>query len=193
MTRILLAVALSGSLVGQAPAPSPAPVQLAPASLPSRTPVQLVPESLAEFATAYRAEFGQNPDALHRDGTKYHAYRYRNPGTVMIGMARWVLVDSAGSMNLSSEPQTVSRSETDKSFARESHITLPIAVDPIVVDHPCFRQRQDMPNSHIMTPTDDVRRCRRMRRHRGRWCCWRRWLTPRRRHRQSWCSRRRRR
>ena len=155
MTRILFAVALSGLLVGQAPAPSPAPVQLVPAPLPSRVPVQLVPESLAEFASAYRAEFGRDPDAAHLDGTKYHAYRYRNPGNVMIGMARWVLVDSAGSMNVSGEPGTVTRGGIDKTFARDSHITLPIGVDPIVVDHPCFRQRQDIPNSHVMSPTGD--------------------------------------
>jgi hypothetical protein len=144
MTNQLLAVVLWGLLTGQAPAPTSNPPAL-----------QLIPEPIADFATAYRDALHQDPDAAHLDPTKYHAYRYFTKGHVIIGMARWVLVDSAGHINLFSEPHTTAHGGIDKTFQRYSHIMLPIDVNPITVDHPCFTERQDVPNSHIMTPSGD--------------------------------------
>jgi len=96
------------------------------------------PESISDFAAAFatvkpvRLSMGRTwaLDARHTDRTRYHAYRFVIPDTVLIGVAESVDVDPFGHLRITPEAGGTLRGRPNKTHQEYSHILVPISVRP---------------------------------------------------------------
>jgi hypothetical protein len=69
-------------------------------------------------------------DARHSDATQYRAYRFIEPDTVMVGVAKAVTLDSNGHVHFVQEPGAPMIGRPNPTHAEYSHILVPIRVTP---------------------------------------------------------------
>lgn len=96
------------------------------------------PESIQDFSTALgtlrtaHLNMGGTStlDARHADPTRYRAYRFIVPDTVMIGIAKSVTLDAAGHVHIEQEPGAPLSGRANPTHREFSHILVPISVHP---------------------------------------------------------------
>jgi hypothetical protein len=69
-------------------------------------------------------------DARHADSTRYRAYRFIVPDTVMIGVAKSVTVDANGHVHVEPEPGAPFGGRPNTTHQEYSHILVPVGVTP---------------------------------------------------------------
>ncbi|HEX3549656.1 MAG TPA: hypothetical protein VHT53_04740 [Candidatus Elarobacter sp.] len=96
------------------------------------------PESIGDFsaalATLKSAHLNMahtwTLDARHSDPTRYRAYKFVIPDTVMIGIARSVTLDADGHVHIDPEPGAPMHGRANPTHREYSHILVPISVTP---------------------------------------------------------------
>jgi hypothetical protein len=96
------------------------------------------PESIGDFSTALAtlrtAHLNMSRssalDARHADPTRYRAYRFIIPDTVLIGIAKSVTLDRAGNVHIEQEPGAPLSGRANPTHHEFSHILVPISVRP---------------------------------------------------------------
>lgn len=95
------------------------------------------PEPISSFSTAYGAasavSVGRQPASLsarHADPTKYHAYRFIIPETVMVGVAKAIVLDNRGRVHFIQEGGAPVIGRPNPTHRGYSHILVPISVTP---------------------------------------------------------------
>lgn len=95
------------------------------------------PEPISTFSTAYSAaravSVGRQPASLsarHADPTKYHAYRFIIPETVMVGVAKAIVLDDKGRVQFVQEAGAPVIGRPNPTHREYSHILVPISVTP---------------------------------------------------------------
>lgn len=107
-------------------------------ALPVSARPSFAPESISDFAAAFatlktaRLNMAKTwtLDARHTDPSRYHAYRFILPDTVMIGIAENVTVDAAGHVRFTPERGASLSGRANKTHREYSHILVPISVAP---------------------------------------------------------------
>jgi hypothetical protein len=90
---------------------------------------QFTSEPISEFQAAFARDARGVLDRSHSDATKFHAFRFLHRGTVIIGIAKSITVDSTGQLHVVGEPGTVTYARRTAS-AEYSHLLVPLSVTP---------------------------------------------------------------
>jgi hypothetical protein len=93
-------------------------------------PPRFTSEPMSEFQAAFARHIRGALDRSHSDGAKYHAFRFLHQGTVIVGIAKSITVDSTGQVHVVGEPGTVTYAHRATSATEYSHILVPLSVTP---------------------------------------------------------------
>lgn len=90
------------------------------------------PESITDFQAAlHQGHQRARPlDAVHRDETHFHAYRFVDPEMVLIGVASAVTVDANGRLHILQAHGQPMAGHPNRTHSEFSHILLPAGVKP---------------------------------------------------------------